>query len=93
VVEAKLDVFDDEEGAERDLDAYRDELEATVREIGEAGRSLPAPELGEEAVLVTATQGRRPRAVRFYAVAWRQANTTSSLVVNGFEGRLSVEDA
>lgn len=93
VIESKIDVFDDEDGAERDLRAYRAELEATVKRIGETGRPLPPPELGEEAVLVTAIQGRRPRAVRVYAVAWRQANATSSLVVNGFEGRLSIEDA
>jgi hypothetical protein len=93
VVEANLDVFGDDEGAEQDLDAYRDELAATVQRIGESGRSLPPPGLGEEAVLVTALQGRGPRAVRFYAVAWRQANATSSIVVNGFEGGLAAEDA
>jgi hypothetical protein len=93
VIESKIDVFDDEEGAERDLEAYRTEFEATVKGIGGAGRALAPPELGEEALLFTAVQGRRPRAVRFYAVAWRQANATSSLVVNGFEGRLSVQDA
>jgi hypothetical protein len=92
VIDSKVDLFGDEEGADRDLEAYRAELEATVERIGKTGRRLPAAEVGDEAVLFTATQGSGRRAVRVYALAWRQANMTSSLVVNGFEGRVVVDD-
>jgi hypothetical protein len=91
VIESKVDLFGDEEGADRDLEAYRGELEATVKQIGK-GRRLPAVEVGDEAILFSATQGSGRRAVRFYALAWRQANVTSSLVVNGFEGGVFVDD-
>jgi hypothetical protein len=93
VIESIADVFSDEDGAEQDLEAYRTELEERVNRISETGRSLAPPDLGDEAVLVTATQGPRQRAIRVYALAWRQANATFSLVVNGFEGRLSAAHA
>lgn len=92
VIESKVDLFGDEEGADRDLEAYRGELEATVKQIGRTGRRLPTAEVGDEAILFSATQGSGRRAVRFYALAWRQANVTSSLVVNGFEGKVFVDD-
>jgi hypothetical protein len=92
VIESKVDLFGDEDGADRDLEAYTGELEATVKQIGRTGRRLPAADVGDEAVLFTATQGSGRRAVRLYALAWRQANVTCSLVVNGFEGRLPVAD-
>jgi hypothetical protein len=92
VIESRVDLFGDEEGADDDLEAYRSELEATVKQIGPTERQLPDAEIGEEAVLFSAIQGSGQRAVRFYALAWREANVTASLVVNGFDGRVFVED-
>jgi hypothetical protein len=92
VVESKIDLFADEEGADRDLEAYRAELEATVKQVGGEGTVL-SPELGDAAVGITLRQGSQARSIRLYALAWRQANATSFLSVNGFEAKLSLDDA
>jgi hypothetical protein len=41
---------------------------------------------------VTFRQGLPPTAVRHYAVAWRQGNVTGYVLINGFDGRLTLAD-
>jgi hypothetical protein len=80
VVESRADVFESEGGAEDELAAHRTDL-------GEGWRPLDDPELGDEGLAATLTQGN----VRFYVVGWRFENATASINANGFE--LSLEDA
>jgi hypothetical protein len=80
VAESLVDVFEAGGGAEDELDARRADL-------GEGWRTLDDPELGDEALAASLTQGN----VSFYLVAWRFDNATASINANGFE--LSLEDA
>jgi hypothetical protein len=86
VVESRVDVFEEEDGAERDLDAYRAEWSAS-------GQDETELDLGDEAFSVTSLQPGTPRGVRFFQIAWRQANASASLTVNGFEGKLRLAEA
>jgi hypothetical protein len=92
VVESRADVFQSEDGAERDLAAYRAQFERDIQEGGDSGRLLAAPLLGDEAVAMTLVE-QAVDPVRFYAVAWRQGNVTASVAINGFDGKVSLEDA
>jgi hypothetical protein len=90
VVESRADVFDDSEGADRDLDAFRDD----ARGGGGFSFSLvDAPKLGEESVAGTLLQGSGPTAVRFLVIAWRDENVMASVLVNGFARRTSLANA
>lgn len=82
VIESRADIFTGDDGASKDLDAYRRELDATVETGG--GRRLTSLDIGEEAVGITFRENR----VRFFRIAWRHANATALLFVNGFEGVL-----
>jgi hypothetical protein len=84
VVESRADVFGDAGGAGKDLDAYRAQL-AQLR-----GRRLAAPKLGEAAVASTQLQAG---GIRFYTIAWRDRNTTASVTVDGFDGKVTLDDA
>jgi hypothetical protein len=89
VIESRVDLFDDEGGAEQELAAHREELERGVsRET--ATESLEDPTLGDEAFAKTFLQPGAMRDVRFYMVVWREANVTAGVVVNGFEGNLTL---
>jgi hypothetical protein len=79
VVETRADVFEDDGGAEDELEAHRAELSGEWR-------TLDAPELGDETFATTLTQGN----VRFYVVAWRVENATVSVNANGFDGKLTL---
>ena len=85
VVESRTDLFEDGDGAERELEAYRDETTAV--------ESLEDAALGDEAFMATFLQpgGAGGRGVRFYLMAWREANVTASVLANGFEGNLTLE--
>jgi hypothetical protein len=88
VIESKADLFDSAEGAEEDLDAARTDLDE-----GDVQWSpIDEPGLGDESFAATFLQGTETNGVRFYQVVWREDNVTASLVVNGFERRLSLED-
>jgi hypothetical protein len=91
VVESRADLFRSADGAEDDLEAYEQELSVELAELD--GKRVEVIALGEEAVGVTYTQPGATRAVRFYRLAWRRANATASLTVNGFDGWLSLRDA
>lgn len=83
VIESRADVFDSEDGARQDFEAYRDELTASGTSVEDE------PGLGDEAIVSTLVQGD----VRFYLVLWRDANAVASINVNGFERRLSRRNA
>ncbi len=86
VIESRADLFEADEGAAQDFDAYRKELEQAVQAT--RGRLLASPELGSEAVAMTFREDR----VRFFRIAWRHANVTALLFVNGFDQRLELPD-
>jgi hypothetical protein len=90
VIESRADLFPSEQSARQDLDAYGAELDAEVEAAG--GRRLEPPELGDEAVAATYVQPGSAR-VRSYRIAWRAANATASITVNGFDGKLSLAQA
>jgi hypothetical protein len=92
VVESRADVFRSEDGAEQDLAAYRIQFEGDIREASGSGRLVPVPLIGDEAVAMTLVQ-EALEPVRFYSVAWRQGNVTASVSINGFDGKVSLEDA
>jgi hypothetical protein len=79
VIASLADLFESTDGAS-------DELEA----IDENGfDAIAEPQLGDEARAWESLQG----GVRFYLIAWREENATASLLVSGFEGRLTFDDA
>ena len=92
VVESRVDLFEDDGGAAEDLDAYQASLadaeEGIVPEL-----VTPAPELGTEAVAVTQLQENALNDVRFFTITWRDENVTASVLVNGFDGKLSLDEA
>ena len=89
VVESRADLFDSTGGAEDELEAAREDLEAGALEW----EPIDEPGLGDESFAATLVQGGGTSGVRFYQVVWRQANVTASLSVNGFEGRLALAEA
>jgi hypothetical protein len=82
VIESKVDLFGDADGAKRDFAAVRATVE---RAYDTDDRRLRALDLGDEAVTGTVAQGSGRFASRFYVVAWRDANATVWLLVNGLE--------
>ena len=84
VIESRADLFEAEEGAMKDLDAYRQEFGQEVRTTG--GRLLAPLELGSEAVAMTFREDR----VRFFRIAWRHANATAQVFANGFDKRFEL---
>ncbi len=87
VVDSRVDVFADADGA-------RDELEAMRSNLVEGLRLVPgdAPELGDESFLATGTQGSGRFAIRFYVVGWRDENATAAVSANGFDGRFTRDE-
>jgi hypothetical protein len=91
VIESRVDVFKSSDGAEKDFDAYTTELEALLKD-SPAAKELDDPDVGDEAIGMTNVQAALEE-VRFYNIVWRQSNVTASLIVQGFEGKLSLDDA
>jgi hypothetical protein len=87
VVESRADVFGSSSDARDDLAAYRDQFAHAV-----AAHLLRAPRLGDEAVAMTQLQPGTP-GVRYYSIAWRNANATGSVTASGFDGRLTFAQA
>lgn len=79
VVESRADVFSAASGAKSDLGLYR----VDFTRIPALHRSVPVPQLGDEAIGATFTQ---PGSVKthFYRIAWRDRNVTASILVDGF---------
>lgn len=92
VIESRADLFESTGDANKDFDLYKEALDELA--FGAAGQTVePAPKLGEEAHAAAFRQGLKPTAVRHYAIAWRQGNVTGYVIVNGFDGRLTLADA
>lgn len=91
VIESRVDVFESSDGAEQDFDAYEVEVADLLREASGAER-VTDPDLGDEALAV-ATLQQAVTTVRFYNVIWRENNVTASVIVEGFEGNISLQDA
>jgi hypothetical protein len=87
VVVSTADVFGDEGGAERDLDAYREEFELARGAAVGVARTVDVPTVGDESFGTSLEQA----GVFYYTIAWRFENLTASVLAQGFE--LSVEDA
>jgi hypothetical protein len=88
VIESKADLFESAGGAEDDFEAARADLdEGDVR-----WSPIDEPGLGDESFAATLVQGTETSGVRFYQVVWREDNVTASLLVNGFERRLSLQE-
>lgn len=88
VIDSRADAFGSADGAERNLDAMR----ARLGDVLTGAEPAAAPQLGDEAFAATTLEEGADRGVRFYFVAWRDENVTASLLVSGFEGRLTLAD-
>jgi hypothetical protein len=86
VVVSMVDLFEEEEGARRDLEAHEAELETQ-------GELVEVPKVGEESRAMTILQESQLADVRFYAIVWRRENVTASVLVQGFEGKIELADA
>jgi hypothetical protein len=83
VIASLADLFESTEGAKDDLAAF-----------DESGfDAIDEPELGDEARAWESLQGGGASGVRYYLIAWREENATASLLVSGFEGRLTFDEA
>ena len=85
VVESRADLFPSASAAKQDLDAYSAEYEATIARSG--GQKLGGVAVGDEARAFTFGGG----ADFFYAIAWRTANSTASVLVEG--SAVTLDDA
>ncbi len=88
VVESRVDLFESSGGAEDDLAAARDDLTEDELEW----QPIDEPGLGDESFAATVVQPGLGEGVRHYHVYWRSDNVTAFINVNGFEGRLALED-
>lgn len=79
LIESRIDSFPDSEGAERDLDAYREQLGGDDADVG------------DDAIVATTRQEAEPRAISFTTVAWRQGTVTAAVLVQGYEDALRAE--
>jgi hypothetical protein len=85
VVESRADLFPSTSAAKQDLDAYSTEYEATIARS--SGQKLGDVVVGDEARAFTFGGGSD----FFYVVAWRNANGTASVLVEG--SAVSLDDA
>ena len=83
VIESRADLFTSSGGAEDELDEV-----ARERAVEPTDRNL-----GDEAVVVSTTQAGFPRPLRTFVVYWRSANVVGAITANGFQGRVSDQDA
>lgn len=95
VVESRADLFSSDSGAKSDLAAYDKEFGQTVAAAPRLRRRLPPPAgLGAGALALTIRQpGAGAAAVQFFRIAWRDHNATASVLVEGFQGKLSFPEA
>ncbi|TMC78926.1 MAG: hypothetical protein E6J15_01655 [Chloroflexi bacterium] len=77
VVESRADLFPSTSAAKQDLEAYKAEYATTVAGFG--GKQLGSVNVGDEAHAFTFGGG----ADFFYVIAWRTANGTASVLVEG----------
>jgi len=89
VIESRADLFKDSGGARADLAAYRVLFSQTS---GAELKNVVVSGLGDEAAGITFTQPGG-RTLRYYRIAWRYRNATASVLIEGFDGELSLSDA
>jgi hypothetical protein len=85
VIVSRADLFGSVTGAEDDFEAARAEL----ANGGLGWSPIDEPGLGDESFAATVVQ---TGGIRYYQVFWRDDNATAALDVNGFEGKLALED-
>jgi hypothetical protein len=85
VVESRADLFPSSGAAKKDLDAYVKEYAMLTSSVG--GARLDDPSVGDGAVAFRYGSGGD----NFFVVAWRDANATASVVVEG--AKVSLRDA
>jgi hypothetical protein len=83
VIESRAAVFKSNGGASDELDAFEQPGFAAVEE----------PEVGDEARAWESVQSVAAGGAAYYVIAWREDNATASLLVSGFEGKLSFDEA
>ena len=92
VIESRVDLYDSGSAAREGLRPYRDEFAQAARSAADAAQ----PEVGglaDSAVALALRTPGTPTDVRVFAVAWHEANVAAVVRVNGFEGKLSLDDA
>jgi len=89
VIESRADLFKESGGASSDLAAYRVLFSKTS---GTDLKAVAVSGLGDEAAGITFTQPGG-RTLRYYRIAWRYRNATASVLIEGFDGELSLNDA
>jgi hypothetical protein len=85
VIVSRADLFGSVTGAEDDFEAARAEL----ANGGLGWSPIDEPGLGDESFAATVVQ---TGGIRYYQVFWRDDNATATLDVNGFEGKVALED-
>ncbi len=88
VVESRVDLFESSSGAEDDLAAARPDL----TEGEEEWQPIDEPGLGDESFAATLVQPGSGRAFATTTCTGESDNVTAFLNVNGFEGRLALEE-
>src|SRR3954470_2195042 len=84
IVESRADVFADDNGAAKDVDAYTEEWRATASAASATEITFPTVEgLGEDARAFNLLQGPRRSGQRLVGVAWRRGRVSASLVASG----------
>ncbi len=91
VIESRADLFREEAGAEKDIEAYGQEFQVSIDDSGGSARQINVRRIGDETVAMTLTQGGGAMTVRFYRIAWRERNVTAFLEVSGFNSTLSLQ--
>jgi hypothetical protein len=92
LVRSQVDLFAGKVGARHDLDLYRREFEATKASFGRAVNTPEVRGLGDRSAALSQLQAGSP-GVRFYTIAWTSGTLSASVVVSGFEGRVTLSDA
>jgi hypothetical protein len=82
VVESRADLFESADGAAEELEAIEENNFA----------DLDDPQLGDDARAFQSPRGPG-QSVRYYLIAWREDNVTSLVLVSGFEGKITFENA
>ena len=92
LVHSQVDLFGSEGGARHDLDLYEEEFERTKASFGDAVELPEVGGLGDEAAALSQLQAGSP-GVRFLTIAWTSGTLSASVVVSGFDGRVTLPDA
>jgi hypothetical protein len=91
VIESRADLFQEEAGAEKDIEAYDEEFQVSIDDSGGSAHHINVRRIGDETVAMTLTQSGGAMTVRFYRIAWRERNVTVFLEVSGFDRTLTLE--